>query len=1276
MKMKLYQEAKSLLVKIGFSLKDGVSGVWYKKYNNHNDYQITVKLKENLTDSIIDWGEKINVERETTSNLSQSETLVVLECVNRLLEKGYKPENFTLEKQWRLAGYLDIWVKDEAGKSYLMIECKTWGKEYVDTQKKTLNNTGKADKQIFSYLMQEPETEYLCLYTSRLNEENQIEYKNSIIKNIDAFQGKNQIEIFDEWDKYFEKKGVFEEEIRPFNVKFTELQKHELEELNAEDGGLIFNQFAEILRRNVVSDKNNAFNKIFNLFLCKIVDEDKKRENHEMDFQWKKKYDKANIQEENAGYKDFLGKLNDLYKEGVLDYLQMKVTDHSKKEVDGLMDMLPSVDKQTKDKIKQIIEDLRFYKSNEFAFKDVHNEETFEENAKIVKEIVELLQGYKIKYSTKQQFLGDFFELLLNTGIKQESGQFFTPTPIASFICKSLPLWKIMQDKNQKEEISFLPYLIDFASGSGHFLTEAMSEINFYVENKINEGWIKGGRRARDEFEAGKRSFKWAKDYIYGIEKDYRLAKTTKISAFLNGDGDATVICGDGIGSFKHEKKYTGLLRSEDDSKDNQKFDVLVANPPYSVDEFKITINKHGAESFELYEGLSDQASEIECFFIERTKQLLKDGGVAGIILPISILSNGKIYLRAREMMLKYFEIKAIVEFGSNTFMATGTNTATVFMRRRANNEWKIIEKLVSEFFENLKDITVNGIANAFSQYVNYSFEDLDLKDYVSLFSDNPNEKAMNNELIKEYKTHFNKLKDSKLIEAIKEAEKEKILYFMLTYDQDFVLVKAPSDNNEEKKFLGYEFSTRRGHEGIKIYKNIEGKNLTKLYNAEPEQLYDDSKVNSYILRVFEGGEVPEPNEELKNVLQVQKLHESLDFDGVKFDKRITTEFSKKKVKIESKWDLVKLEEVCLDILGGGTPSTKNNEYWDGKVNWATLVDTKEKYLYSTKRKISEKGLQKSNAKLLPINTVIFSSRATIGDVSIAKVKTATNQGYKNFVCNPEKIHYEYLYYILKSLSKNIEALASGMAYPEINKNQISNFKIPLPPLSVQEKIVQEMGTIETRGEVIEREIEEKENEINILINHDHESEKINLDQLCNKVTDGSHNPPLALPQGLPMLSSKNILNNSINFHNPRWIDEKGFQKENKRTDVQEGDVLLTIVGAIGRVALVPKNIQKFTLQRSVSVLKPKKEMIKPEFLAYCLRTKDIQKHLNDMAHGVAQKGVYLKEIKSLKIPLPPLFEQETIVKQIEQIETKLEKLNKEFNDLKLKRKEVLKKYL
>ena len=125
------------------------------------------------------------------------------------------------------------------------------------------------------------------------------------------------------------------------------------------------------------------------------------------------------------------------------------------------------------------------------------------------------------------------------------------------------------------------------------------------------------------------------------------------------------------------------------------------------------------------------------------------------------------------------------------------------------------------------------------------------------------------------------------------------------------------------------------------------------------------------------------------------------------------------------------------------------------------MVDTKYKYLYTTQRTITEEGLKNCNATLLPINTVLFSSRATIGDVSIAKIPVCTNQGYKNFVCDDSKLNYEYLYFVLKHEAKAIEDMVKGMIYPEISKSLIETYKIPVPPLKEQLYIITKVNKVE-----------------------------------------------------------------------------------------------------------------------------------------------------------------------------------------------------------------------
>ncbi len=151
------------------------------------------------------------------------------------------------------------------------------------------------------------------------------------------------------------------------------------------------------------------------------------------------------------------------------------------------------------------------------------------------------------------------------------------------------------------------------------------------------------------------------------------------------------------------------------------------------------------------------------------------------------------------------------------------------------------------------------------------------------------------------------------------------------------------------------------------------------------------------------------------------------------------------------------------------------------------------------------------------------------------------------------------------------------------------------------------------------------------------------LADITVKITDGSHNPPKGVTESeFFMLSSKNVFDDDLHYANPRHLTAEQFQQEDKRTGIVPGDVLLTIVGTIGRSAVVPADAPRITLQRSVAVIRPNKQLIEPRFLMYSfIRSSD---ELNAQGRGVAQKGIYLETLRVLELLLPPPPEQQRIV--------------------------------
>lgn len=313
---------KKWLDNLGFIVKDGTQSSFSKIFKA---YEIIITLNPaRIEKSVIDYGKEIKIHRTTTTNFSQSENLVILECVCRLLEKGYSPNSIELEKSWNLRhkgkGFVDILVKDIVDNSFLMIECKNWGEDFNKEKNKMFKDGG----QLLSYFRQDRKVKALCLYASKL-EGGKIHYTSEII-DTSNLQGQNDIEIFNSWDNTFNNKGIFEDGINSYEFKNIGLTYNDLDDLEVSDGQTIFHQFAEILRKHVVSDKPNAFNKIFNLFICKIQDEDTNvidsNKKKDLDFQFKA----------NDNFESLFNRLNNLYKKGLGNYINIHVPDVSSEE--------------------------------------------------------------------------------------------------------------------------------------------------------------------------------------------------------------------------------------------------------------------------------------------------------------------------------------------------------------------------------------------------------------------------------------------------------------------------------------------------------------------------------------------------------------------------------------------------------------------------------------------------------------------------------------------------------------------------------------------------------------------------------------------------------------------------------------------------------------------------------------------------------------------------------------------------------------------------------
>lgn len=1242
-------DIRKYITALGFIPKNGTSGVYHKVYSSHDNYVIALDFNKEH----IEYGDKIIAESKTTQNFSQPENFVVLECVDRLLTKGYKPQNIVLEKTWPsghgTSGRLDICVNRPDGTPYMLIECKTYGKEYNKESAKIHKDGG----QLFTYFqLSGGKAGVIMLYASELKD-NKFVYVNEIIKIEDDYRNGDVKDIYEKWNKLTKDNGIFDSWVQPYNFQSKALTKEQLKEIKAEDSSFIFNRFLEILRHNVVSDKGNAFNKIFTLFLCKVYDETTTGEGEELKFQWLEGRD---------NHVDFQLRLTDLYGKGMKKFLDRTVSDFNNEDFDK---RCANLNEDTKQYLLREVNKLRLEKNNEFAIKEVYDNASFEENAKVVKEVVELIQGYRIRYNKRQQYLSDFFELLLTTGLKQESGQYFTPVPIAQFIIKSLPLDSIMAEKLSRKDGEILPYMIDYAAGSGHFITEFMHEIQDIINDCDASKYIEETRKHLINWQNC--HFDWATDYVYGIEKDYRLVKVGKVGCYLHGDGLANVILSDGLANFSKNNEYKGKLRKlgNDGQKDNQQFDIILSNPPYSVASFRQTTRDYYTEQdFELYNSLTDNSSEIECLFVERTKQLLKDGGIAGVILPSSILSNFGIYTKTREIILQYFDIVAIAELGGNTFMATNTNTVVLFLRRRDNYFATNTKSAVETYFHTLNDVTINGIETPASKYVAHVWDGLDYADYVTLLQKTPNDKVKAHEIYAEYKKKFSVKSDVKLFEEILNIEAEKLLYFILAYSQKVVIVKS-GEKDVEKRFLGYEFSNRRGNEGIHAIQK--GKNIdecTRLFDANN---YDNpEKASTYVYRAFKGDYTSPIAENLQSHISCISLIDMLNFKRESFEKNLSL-VAKKKVEFNTKWKKCRLASFCQTNPGKEQLSSLGDSFTVSFIEMSSVsndghIEYKEDKTLGQLKKGSYTLFQDEDIIIAKITPCMENGKCALARNLTNGIAMGSSE-FHVFRTNNDVVINDYLFHLLnrqvvRDFAEQNMTGASG--HRRVPIKWYEDLDIPVPPIDIQKQIIVDINKVEERITEANALIAANKAKIEELIEVA-QKEKTNVYRLSNS-------DMFSLMIGKRVLNAELIPNGMTPVYSANVITPFGYVNNEIITDFSSPSVLWGIDGD-WMVNYIPSNIPFYPTDHC-GVLRVLSNNISTKYLSFIIDKVGKQQRF------CRKLRASIDRVAGLSVELPNYDIQTNVVVQIENLELEITNARTVIKNAVNEKQAILDKYL
>lgn len=589
---------------------------------------------------------------------------VLAKLVNEL---GYKPENIELEKQYDIGRpkvnkpRIDIIVRDDKGDAFLYIELKS-PQDYEKDKDEVI------EKQLFNLASQEKgqgnNVKYLVLYTFELIEK-EIRDK-CILIDYEKFTS------FDSW-----------KDIRDFAdaipERYGKAQKEPFIKGGKKDLEINFShEQLDSLRKNLHNvlwggggtDDNDVFSSLVNIILAKIQDESEKKKGEKYDFQIFSFKDGESFETNEQLFE----RINKLYRRALKQRLNL--VDENKLKKSFVIDE----NKFSLNKLKYTVAELE-----RLSFVDGKNS----------------FDGKDI--------LGDFFEGIIRTGFKQSKGQFFTHINIVKFL-----LWGLQLDKLAIERVNKdleIPYLIDPSAGSGTFLIEYMKFITENLKRRFKDK-LDETRDVEDNFHQwfmpDHRENKWASKFIYGSEINFNLGTATKVNMILHGDGSTNVFVKDGLLPFKFYNKETApnaLKTSETDKvyfdkEVNNQFDVIITNPPFSVDldnETKKNVKK---------EFLFGSKKNSENLFIERYYQLLKPKGRFGIVLPESVFDTTE-NKYVRLFIYKYFNVKAVVSLPQVTFEPfTSTKTSLLFAQKKTKaeiEEWNKIWTKYSNEWSTLK---------------------------------------------------------------------------------------------------------------------------------------------------------------------------------------------------------------------------------------------------------------------------------------------------------------------------------------------------------------------------------------------------------------------------------------------------------------------------------------------------------------------------------------------------------------------------------------------
>ena len=376
--------------------------------------------------------------------------------------------------------------------------------------------------------------------------------------------------------------------------------------------------------------------------------------------------------------------------------------------------------------------------------------------------------------------------------------------------------------------------------------------------------------------------------------------------------------------------------------------------------------------------------------------------------------------------------------------------------------------------------------------------------------------------------------------------------------------------------------------------------------------------------------------------------------------------------KIPRGWALARLEEVTLSLIGGGTPSTSQPEYWDGDIPWMTSANLTDRVVLRGMKNITEKGLRNSATNIVPKGSLLISTRVGIGKVGIAGIDVAISQDLTGLVPDKSKVNIEYLYWAILSKGVHLSGLSQGSTVKGLTRDYLRNLKALLPPLPEQKKVAEILTTVDQAIEKVDEAIEKTQKLKKGLmqelltkgIGHkefkDTEIGRIPKKWKVKSIMEigtlqyGITKTGIKVNTGVKFLRITDITDEGIKWHSVPYCELA--KSELQKYELKDGDILFARIGATtGKTCFIeksPKSVFGSYLLRMQSL-----KDIDTKFLYFFTQSLFYWNQVNAVKGGQLKGGLNTKLLGNIKLSIPPLSEQQKIAEILRTVDKRLESL-------------------